>query len=783
MSGQPHPSEKPAFAYRLASASLSGARWALIVAALVATVDFVDTIVSGFNGQVWARGAYVYSSLVLVFTAAGAVLGAWTAVALGVTATLNDRWREPLRAVLLGLPGGAFMAWVPTSWIVEHWGELTQVGVAISLSAYPPVFAIATGVAWLIRRWLIRSPHAAPWHWLMFGGMVALAAASYWADRTLYVGLYDDFHVGLTVAFATATAASAALFVRRTAGAARLESLLRPRALALCVAACATVQVALETVEPDAFGPSSSAVFDKLASAVRSSTDFDGDGYSHLYGDSDCAPFDSQARPGNLDLPGDDVDDDCSGSAAAWPKPAPDVNEPSFDRKGYNVLLITIDALRADHVGAWGYSRNPTSPNLDALAARSIRFARAFSPSPKTYDTLPALATGLYPVNVPRNYKAKMPKGQPRKHYLYRITDEVTLLPEIMQRSGYATGAAHGVPILRALGLDRGFEEYEYTRLATEFAQSFLQNNVLHASPPRPFFLWLHYYSPHYTYKKREGFDFGDSDLNRYDSEIAYDDHQIGILLKDLERTGLAERTIIVVTADHGEEFGEHGGTQHGFKLYSELTHVPLLVSIPGQEPAVVEEPVEIIDVAPTLCSLLGVAEQCGDQDGHNLLAALAGKRPKERGAYSELYRKGDKLLMNSLYTGRWRVIFDYKKDRVELYDVISDPREQRDVSAQHPDLVRELRDRLATRTLYRQGVAFERYQATQDSLELAKRLSVFRRKRMVRLALSHIEDDLKPAHKPYLAQLLKRPGLHRSNAKFARKLLARLSKVARHQK
>lgn len=776
MSSRQDHSTTSATAPPLIVSAAHGARLGLLVALFAATLDVVDTLWSGFEGQVWARGAYVYSSLVLVLGAVGAALGAWTALVLRTTEAM-DRWRELARAVLLGLPGGAFMAWVPTSWIVEHSEELEGIGVAVAASVYPLALAASTILAALTRRWVRSSPHGPRSRWLLLGCLVALAGGSYWADRTVLVGLYDDFHAGLSVMFLSAIAASAAVALQSLAHAPRLERL-SPAAVALCLTGCAVTQTALESVELDAFGPSSSVIFDKLAATLRESTDFDDDGYSHLYGGSDCEPLNAEVRPGKLDLPGDDVDDDCSGTAAAWPDPAPQLDKPGPELAGYHVLLITIDALRADHVGAWGYSRNPTTPNLDSLAARSIRFARAFSPAPKTYDTLPALVTGLYPVNVPRNYKAKMPKGQPKKPYLYRITDDVTLLPEVLQRSGYVTGAAHGVSILRALGLDRGFDEYQKTREPTEFARDFLRRNVLEAARANPFFLWLHYYSPHHTYKKRQGFDFGDQDVDRYDSEIAYDDHQIGLLLDELSRTGLSERTVIIVTSDHGEEFGEHGGFQHGFKLYSELTHVPLLVSIPGQPPAVVQEPVELVDVAPTLCSLLSVAEHCGEQDGHNLLAALAGTRPAGRGAYSELYRKNDLLLMNSLYTGEWRAIFDYKADRVELYDVVRDPREQTNVATAHPRLVRKLRDQIATRTLYRQGLAFAHYEETRDTLELAKRLPVFRRRTILRLALRHIEDDLRPAHTPYLERLLERPGLHRSDAKLVRKLLARLEKA-----
>ena len=770
-----------------------GAGLGCLTGLVVAGIDTSATL-RGFDGPKLALAAYALSSLILACGALGAALGLWTGILnaalprsdapLDAGATPRSRVRSTLRALLLGLPAAAFVAWVPTSWITEHWAGLGARAGAIAVLVYPGAWLACAAAAALVdaavRRYA-RTPDSVPrYHAPLLAAATLLAAASYWADRSVLVDLYDDFHYGLTGLFVSSVALLLALVLRTPAirdGAlltaiGRRSTWIRRVTLGLALA----MLIALELLDPDVFGPSRSVVFAKLVASARDWTDFDGDGPSSLFGGSDCAPFDPEVMPGKFDVPGDGRDEDCSGTAAQWPAPETATHYAIPDAAGLNLLLITIDALRADHLGAWGYTRRPTSPNIDRLAAQSLRFARAFAPTPKTYDSLPCLLSGLYPSNVPRDYDVDLPPGKD-KPYIYRITHEIDLLPEILQRNGYVTGAAL-VSLLHHLELDRGFDEHQITTAPTDYALDFLQRRVVDAPQKQPFFLWLHYYSPHFPYVEHEGITFGDEDIDRYDGEIAYDDRRIGALLAGMEQRGLLDRTVVVLSADHGEEFRDHGGTEHGFRLYSELTNVPLLLKIPGVAPRVVKDVVELADVTPTLCELLRLRE-CGDHDGHSLFEAVAGKRDPERGAYSEMYRKNDVLLMSSLFTDKWRVIFDYKKDRSELYDVRSDPHEQKNVASQHPELVRTLRDRLATRTLYRQGQVFQRFRDTKQSLMLAKGLHLFRRRQLLSVVLKLIERDVGPQHVPYLKKLLKRPGLDSKSKKKARALIARGHAVA----
>lgn len=139
-----------------------------------------------------------------------------------------------------------------------------------------------------------------------------------------------------------------------------------------------------------------------------------------------------------------------------------------------------------------------------------------------------------------------------------------------------------------------------------------------------------------------------DQPIDRYDSEIAKDDQQVGLVLRTLRELGLEKDTIVVLTADHGEEFGDHGGKFHSLNLYRELLHMPLLLKLPGLQPRVVTTPVELVDLVPTFCQVLALSKWCARYDGQSLIAAIEGKREPTRGAYAEAYRGAGQLQRRS---------------------------------------------------------------------------------------------------------------------------------------
>ncbi len=319
------------------------------------------------------------------------------------------------------------------------------------------------------------------------------------------------------------------------------------------------------------------------------------------------------------------------------------------------MLVIAIDTLRADALGCGG-GRAGVSPHIDALAAQSVRFEFAFAHAPWTLPSFSSLFTSLPP-------EVHGAGGDVRNGWRGLDPEHVTIA-ERFQAAGYATHAIVNVDFLtEPFGTTQGFDDVDARisndnrelRRAGPTTDAALAWIEAHAAGP--FFLFVHAFDPHAEYdpppewrarfaeaRDADGtaFRFGAREhvvnhragrmpldattLARaralYDGEVAYTDDAVGRLLDGLVRRGLNQNTIVVLTSDHGEEFGEHGSWEHGHSHYDELLHVPLVVRAPGVEARVVSEPVGLMDVAPTLCSLAGIA--AGDTfRGRDLSSAL----------------------------------------------------------------------------------------------------------------------------------------------------------------
>ena len=339
-----------------------------------------------------------------------------------------------------------------------------------------------------------------------------------------------------------------------------------------------------------------------------------------------------------------------------------------FQVPGANVVWVTIDALRPDHLGAYGYNR-PTSPNIDALAARSTRFSLAYCQAPLTCYSVPSLHTGDY-------VKSTLPMG---------ISPPPTLA-RILGARGYRTAAFYNASIFfcddrraTAYGERRfDFQHAETThRPAADLTDQVLAYLQKHRAAGEPrLFLWVHYFDVHEPYVRNEGFDFGPRELDRYDSGIALVDRALGRLVAAL--SSLKRPTIFVLTSDHGEEFREHGGSYHGSSLYEEQVRVPLLVGVPGIKPGVAAAPAQLVDVAPTMLKLLGVRVP-GSMHGRSLVGDLLGRGDPERAAFSEVHTKKMARYRD------WKLIHDFRRSTYELYDLRGDPGERRNLIGQRP--------------------------------------------------------------------------------------------------
>jgi arylsulfatase A-like enzyme len=353
-------------------------------------------------------------------------------------------------------------------------------------------------------------------------------------------------------------------------------------------------------------------------------------------------------------------------------------SEPAAHAK--NVMLIVVDTLRADHLGTYGFER-PTSPNLDALAAKSTVFERMYSHAPWTMPSMASYMTSL----------------TPRDHGVFKWThhldEQFPTLAEALQTAGFHTMAVVSHIIFeREYGFAQGFDHYDRTVLDMGHPHKVISSEAvtdkaieaLKARPSdQPFFLWTHYFDPHADYIKHEAYDFGDEKVDRYDSEIRYTDEHIGRLLDYMESEGLMEDTVIAFVSDHGEEFKEHGHIGHTRTLFDELIRVPFIVYAPGLEPARNDEVVGGIDVAPTLLRLVGVRPPNGF-DGQVIEIEDGAFAPQPgRAVISETRRSGN---LRGVTHGEFKFVRDHKNDRSRLYHLPTDRREKRNVASSNPD-------------------------------------------------------------------------------------------------
>ena len=384
-----------------------------------------------------------------------------------------------------------------------------------------------------------------------------------------------------------------------------------------------------------------------------------------------------------------------------------------------NLLLVTLDTTRADHLGAWGDAEART-PNLDALARRGLRFARCDTAAPVTLPSHATLLTGLFP-----------PRHGVRDNGTFRLSPEVETVAERLSAAGYHTAAVVSAVVLaRRHGLDQGFDSYDDdlgagyaqgTEVAERTADATTDAALARlARLEPPFFLWVHYYDPHEEYRPPTRFTSVGSGPHRlYDGEIAFVDEQLGRLLGKIDPT-----TVVVVVGDHGEMLGEHGEATHGLLLNAGVRRVPLILAGPGVPAGRTSEClVRTADVAPTLERLAGVEPPAG-LDGSPLLPVPQGAGC-QRISYTESFLPFFAYRwypLRSLSDGRALYL---QAPRPSLYRLDRDPGEEHDLAAEEPALVALWRSRLA-RELERAGESLEPTLAAGEPLapEQARQLA-----------------------------------------------------------
>src|SRR5262249_10757010 len=369
-----------------------------------------------------------------------------------------------------------------------------------------------------------------------------------------------------------------------------------------------------------------------LVDFVRFLNDFDRDGYGSLLGENDCAPFNPNIHPNAPDIPDNGIDENGKGKDFSWKTP-PSYRQgermpvPSEYRRDWNILFLTIDALRYDHTGIGGYKARKgrdTTPNLDQLAARSVVFDFANAPSAGAMASVAAPVTSQV-------FHSGIAGGAARRPMPPKILPENLMLAEAMKRGKYVTGAILTHEYFNDWGLEQGFDTYDNSLGAKPNPMSITSQDVTSKAEAwiaqradDKWFLWLHYLDPHGRYVARPGdVSYGTSEEDLYDGEISYTDRYVGKLLEFLARTPAGQKTIIVVTSDHGDGFMEHGFINHGMALYRELLHVPLLVYVPELAPRRVAGVVSGLDAFPTIADLAGIDISDDAIEGQSLVPQL----------------------------------------------------------------------------------------------------------------------------------------------------------------
>jgi arylsulfatase A-like enzyme len=390
-----------------------------------------------------------------------------------------------------------------------------------------------------------------------------------------------------------------------------------------------------------------------------------------------------------------------------------------------DIILITVDALRADHLGVYGYGR-PTSPNLDALARESAVIRDHIAQAPYTKASMASLFTGRFPsthktYTVSSRFDVAMTGRVEGNLPVTDILDSrLWTLPAALSSVGYSTiGLTTNPFLLKDFGFANGFGRYEFLSGKGEFATAREVTREaltqLDRQDGRPVFLWMHLMEPHSPYappaKVRARFPpqlpprpaprevipawldpGGPLDANHYealyDAEIADVDSALGEFFDALRRTSRWQQLVLVVTADHGEEFFEHGGFEHNLTLYDELLRVPLLIKAPGLRPGLREIQSQSVDLAPTLACAAG-AEVPRDLAGADIGPVLQGGAASEPIAFAE--RPGERY---AIRTREWKLISSLE-GRDELYHLSLDPHERVNVAQGNPEGVTRFREQL----------------------------------------------------------------------------------------
>ena len=698
-------------------------------------------IVGAVDGAWSARGTDLNLLLCAALSAgtlaiAGAILGLAQAALLIVIEPIahrgawRSRWQAAMNTDLTGdrTPVVAFHAWLASGVVV---GTLLLLGFVSLLSRLERIKEVALretvlimGAAGIVIGSLVLSSIARP----MFASLCTRIDRAWGLPRprsrllryALFVVLpavlllgpmFTEF--GVKLGILTAPLALALFFVAegllwRLAQTIRKKwfdpgggrSALAVRLVAgLLLASVATSFALFELWQGASAAVDAGQVMPSVAVKLQRLTDVDGDGVSSLFGGADCAAFDASRSPMNSEIPNNGIDDDCDGhEMTAATRVVPELAAfygqlPDSKKKRFNVLWLVVDSLRPDHLSAYGYGKK-TSPYMDELAKDAWLFTRAYSQSSTTALSMPSMLSGRRPSSM--QWKGGYPE----------TFESEWMLPQLLNNEGYDTTLAINRYVVKHLkGLQRDFQQVVSVPAGADWKSGdYIISNVVSAVEDakragRPFFIMAHFDDVHHPYRAHQGrsvpnFPSSQRNIPAYDSCIANFDNMLRFLTSYLEQAGVWNDTIVILTADHGEEFGEHGGAIHSLTCYAESVHVPLILRIPGFEPQRISTRVALTDLVPTLLEVMSLPADRITLDGQSLfIPALApGRVHSDRPIFCSIFQllSGRKnFFTRSVRTDKHVLVYEALSDRVELYDAVTDPGETVDLAQSSPEIGR----------------------------------------------------------------------------------------------
>lgn len=559
-----------------------------------------------------------------------------------VPARLAERFEDPEYhlgrwAGMVGALGAALLGWALTEGRRARDASWRELGVILF------ALAAAHGALLLVRFCHRRSPKGWGFPWMMMlaaGGALAV-------DQLVLVRLYGPFHFGLGVVAITMAVATGTQLPFQ-----RLDALPSTRwsSALLSLATVALAALAISGLENASSARYATETRAPLSGKVMS-------GFDRLW-------FDASREEAA------DVEEAVEGDA---------VHVEGIDLRDQDILLITVDALRADRLASYGGERGLT-PAMDSLADEGVVFEHAYTPTPHTSYALTSLLTGKFMREVLELERSP------------QQTAPAIALPQLLRDYGYRTAAFYPPAIffvdrarfeaLAESGFGFEYRKAMFAPAADRVGQ--LEDYLDDVEAGHPLFVWVHLFEPHEPYDPPPAFDRGDGTVERYDGEVAAADAAVG----DLVRTFREHRpgATVILSADHGEELGDHGGWYHGSTLYEEQVRVPLIWSSPGiASPGRVGQPVEIVDIATTILATAGIprdARMRGDDLGPHLAGAEL-----DTPAYAFASIDTERMATD----GRYKLLCD-PQGRCRLHDLESDPLERADLASAEPERLETMR-------------------------------------------------------------------------------------------